>query len=54
VRSYWKEGVNIGTSGILQHYPAQGLSVAMLAVGEDAAWEPIRAIGAAVRGAESN
>jgi hypothetical protein len=54
VRSYWKEGVNISTSGILQHYPAQGLSVAMLAVGEDAAWEPIRAIGAAVRGAESN
>jgi CubicO group peptidase (beta-lactamase class C family) len=51
VRSYWKEGVNVGTSGILQHYPAQGLTVAILAVGEDAAWEPLNAIDEAVRAA---
>jgi CubicO group peptidase (beta-lactamase class C family) len=52
VRSYWKEGANVGTSGILQHYPAQGLTVAILAVGEDAAWEPLNALDEAVRAAE--
>jgi CubicO group peptidase (beta-lactamase class C family) len=51
VRSYWKEGVNVGTSGILQHYPAQDLTVVILAVGEDAAWEPLNAIDEAVRAA---
>lgn len=51
VRSYWKEGANVGTSGILQHYPAQNLTVAILAVGEDAAWEPSNAIDDAVRAA---
>jgi CubicO group peptidase (beta-lactamase class C family) len=51
VHSYWKEGVNVGTSGILRHYPAQGVTVAILAVGEDAAWEPLNAIDEAVRAA---
>jgi CubicO group peptidase (beta-lactamase class C family) len=51
VRSYWKEGANVGTSGILQHYPAQGLTVAILAVGEDAAWEPLKLLDEAVRAA---
>jgi len=51
VRSYWKEGVNVGTSGILQHYPAQDLTVAILAVGEAAAWEPLKVIDEAVRAA---
>jgi CubicO group peptidase (beta-lactamase class C family) len=44
VRSYWKEGVNVGASGVLKHYPAQDISVAVLAVGENAAWRPIEAI----------
>ena len=44
VRSYWKEGVNVGVSGMLQHYSAQDVTVAVLAVGEDAAWTPIKAI----------
>jgi CubicO group peptidase (beta-lactamase class C family) len=52
VRSYWKDGVNVGTSGILQHYPPQGLTVAILAVGEDAAWEPLNALDEAVRAVE--
>jgi CubicO group peptidase (beta-lactamase class C family) len=51
VRSYWKEGANVGTSGILQHYPAHDLTVAILAVGEDAAWEPSKAVDEAVRAA---
>jgi CubicO group peptidase (beta-lactamase class C family) len=51
VRSYWKEGVNVGASGILRHCPAQDVTVAVLAVGEKAAWDPIRAIDEAVRNA---
>ena len=48
VRCYWKEGVNVGVSGVLCHYPAQDVTVAVLAVGENAASAPIRAIDKAV------
>jgi CubicO group peptidase (beta-lactamase class C family) len=48
VRCYWKEGVNVGVSGILRHYPAQEITVALLAVGEKAAWGPLEAIDQAV------
>jgi len=48
VRCYWKEGVNVGVSGVLCHYPAQDVTVAVLAVGENAAWAPIRAVDEAV------
>jgi CubicO group peptidase (beta-lactamase class C family) len=51
VRSYWKEGVNVGVSGILRHYPAEDVTVAVLAVGEKAAWDPIRAVDEAVMSA---
>ncbi len=47
IRSYWKEGTNFGASGILRHYPAQGVTLTVLAVGEDAAWRVIDAIDAA-------
>ena len=53
VRSYWKEGVNVGASGILQHYPAQDVTVVVLAVGENAAWRPMKAIDEAVWASES-
>jgi hypothetical protein len=49
VQCYWKEGVNVGVSGILRHYPMNDVTVALLAVGENAAWAPIRAIEDAVR-----
>ena len=49
VRCYWKEGVNVGVSGILRHYPTHDVTVAVLAVGENAAWGPIRAIDDALR-----
>ena len=49
VRCYWKEGVNVGVSGMLRHYPAQDITLAVLAVGENAAWSPIEAIDEAVR-----
>ena len=48
VRCYWKEGVNVGVSGILRHYPAQDVTVALLAVGENAAWGPVKALDAAL------
>jgi CubicO group peptidase (beta-lactamase class C family) len=48
VRRYWKEGVNVGVSGMLRHYPLQDVTVAVLAVGESAAWAPIKAIDEAV------
>lgn len=51
VRCYWKEGVNIGVSGMLRHYPLQDITFAVLAVGEDAAWSPIEAIDDAVANA---
>ena len=44
VRSYWKEGKNVGVSGMLRHYPMQDITVAVLAVGENAAWTPIKAL----------
>ena len=51
VRCYWKEGVNVGVSGMLRHYPMRDVTFAVLAVGENAAWSPIKAIDEAVRNA---
>jgi CubicO group peptidase (beta-lactamase class C family) len=51
VQCYWKEGVNVGVSGMLRHYPTKDVTVAVLAVGENAAWSPIGAIDAALRSA---
>jgi CubicO group peptidase (beta-lactamase class C family) len=48
VRCYWKEGVNVGVSGMLRHYPMSDITCAVLAVGENAAWRPIEAIDEAL------
>ncbi len=48
VRCYWKEGVNVGVSGMLRHYPMEDITFAVLAVGEKAAWKPIKGIDEAV------
>ena len=48
VRCYWKEGVNVGASGMLCHYPMKDITIAVLAVGEHAAWSPVKAIDEAV------
>jgi CubicO group peptidase (beta-lactamase class C family) len=48
VRCYWKKGVNVGVSGLLRHYPMKDITVAVLAVGEHAAWGPVKAIDEAV------
>lgn len=50
VRRSWKEGVNVGVSGILLYYPTVDVRVALLAVGEDAAWPPVKLMDEAVLG----
>ena len=44
VRCYWKEGINVGVSGELRHYPSQDITSAVQSNTEDGAWEPIRMI----------
>jgi hypothetical protein len=35
-----KEGVNVGVSGIISHYPDQDITATLLSNMEDGAWEP--------------
>jgi hypothetical protein len=48
VRCYQKDGVNVGASGLLRHYPDYDLTLAILRVGERAVWGPVRVFDAAV------
>ncbi len=42
VRSYYKDGVNVGASGIVRHYLDEGLDIVVLSNNEDAAWPVVR------------
>lgn len=42
VRSYYKDGVNVGASGIVRHYVDEGLDIVVLSNSEDGAWPVIR------------
>ena len=42
--SYWKEGINVGASAILQHYPDHDLTLVVLSNLEDGAWGPIEEV----------
>ena len=44
VRSYYKDGVNTGATGIVRHYLESGLDVVMLANVEAGAWDVVREI----------
>ncbi|MDJ0333808.1 serine hydrolase domain-containing protein [Salinibacterium sp. G-O1] len=44
VRSYYKDGINPGASGIVRHYLEEGLDVVVLSNSEDGAWEVIQQI----------
>ena len=44
VRSYYKDGVNAGASGIVRHYLDEGLDVVVLSNNVDAAWPVVREI----------
>ena len=43
-RSYYKDGVNAGASGVLRHYVEEGLDVVVLSNNVDAAWPVVREI----------
>jgi hypothetical protein len=36
-----KEGINVGASGLVRHYPARDLTVVMLSNLEHGVWDPI-------------
>lgn len=38
---YQKEGVNVGTSGLIRYYPEQDISVVLLSNMEDGVWDPV-------------
>jgi len=42
VRSYYKDGINVGASGIVRHYLEEGVDLTVLSNSEDGAWEVIR------------
>jgi CubicO group peptidase (beta-lactamase class C family) len=48
IRSYQKEGVNVGVSGMLRHYPGRDLTLAILGIGSKAVWQPVELFDAAV------
>ena len=50
IRSFYKDGINAGASGILRSYPQQDLSMAVLSNSEDGAWEPIDLLDESVMG----
>ncbi|MFD6166822.1 serine hydrolase domain-containing protein [Oerskovia sp. NPDC060287] len=55
VRSFFKDGINTGSSAIVRHYPgpggAAGVTVAVVSNSEDGAWDPIRRLDALITGA---
>lgn len=48
VRSYWKEGINFGTSACFRVYPEIDVTTVVLAVGEDNAWDVTALVDASV------
>jgi len=44
VQNYYKDGVNVGASGIVRYYPVDQLDVVVLSNAEDGAWAPIAEI----------
>ncbi|HIY67180.1 MAG TPA: beta-lactamase family protein [Candidatus Agrococcus pullicola] len=53
MRSLYKDGINTGASAIVRHYPAgdrPGITLAVVANSEDAAWEPVRLLDDAIIG----
>lgn len=50
VRSYWKEGINVGVSAMLRHYVDPDVTVVVLSNRLDGAWEPVRMIDGRIGG----
>jgi CubicO group peptidase (beta-lactamase class C family) len=43
IKRYWKEGENVGASGILWHRPEDDVTLVVLSNTEDGAWDPVTA-----------
>lgn len=48
VRSYYKDGVNTGSSAIVRYYPREDVTLAVVSNLEDGAWEPITLLDEAI------
>jgi CubicO group peptidase (beta-lactamase class C family) len=48
VRSWYKEGINAGASGIVRSYPDAGIDLAVLSNSEEGAWPVIRELDARI------
>jgi CubicO group peptidase (beta-lactamase class C family) len=51
VTNYWKEGINVGASAVLSHWPRPDVTFAVLSNRENGAWKPIEVIETALRSA---
>lgn len=49
VTTCWKEGVNIGVSAVLAHWPRPDVTFAVLSNRGDGAWEPVKTIETVLR-----
>jgi len=49
VVNHWKEGINVGVSGILSHWRRQEVTYAVLSNRQQGAWEPIEEVDRALR-----
>jgi CubicO group peptidase (beta-lactamase class C family) len=49
VRNYYKDGINVGASGILRYYPADQLDVVVLSNSQDGAWAPTAEVHRLIR-----
>jgi CubicO group peptidase (beta-lactamase class C family) len=49
VTTYWKQGINVGVSAMLSHWPRHDVTFAVLSNRRDGAGEPIKAIETALR-----
>jgi CubicO group peptidase (beta-lactamase class C family) len=51
VRSIYKEGINVGASAMVRYYPAQDVTLAVVANSEGGAWGPLRKLDAIITAA---
>jgi CubicO group peptidase (beta-lactamase class C family) len=49
VTRYWKEGMNVGVSAVLSHWPGPDVTFTVLSNRQDGAWEPRKTIETALR-----
>lgn len=50
VVSYHKEGINVGVSGMMRHFPAQNITVVLLSTLSEGVWEPMGQIHPLIMG----